>query len=145
MTVEELRNEPAQTPYAPMTLADLAGYLVGEAGGHARRWLLVLEFLEELQHETVERRLSLIAAEPDFVDRDRWDVLLGALCEYVAIRNDGRVPAWCTKPERLWCGRAWFLSDLPSVRACALSNSPASFRARGIFLEPEDLGRDGRL
>jgi hypothetical protein len=128
-------------PYSPMTLVDLAIHL--QAASEDRRWLLVLEFLEECQWVPAQERESLIAVEPSLVDQDRWDVMLGALAEYVALKSDIATPAWSAMSHRVWCGRAWFLSELKSVRASALSTSPASFRARGIFLEPRDLTRDG--
>jgi hypothetical protein len=124
-----------------MTLVELAAHL--RSADEAGRWLLVLEFLEECQWVAGPDRAAVIAEEPAVVDGDRWDVMLGGLAEYVALKSDIPTPPWSALPYRLWCGRAWFLSELNSVRASALSTSPASFRARGIFLEPRDLTRDG--
>jgi hypothetical protein len=133
--------QPAKLEYQPLTLEDLARLLAGTA--EPQRWMLVLEFLEQCLWADQATRRALIDAEPPLIDNDRWDVLLGAVCEYVARSSGIATPAWSASPIRLWCGRIWFLSDLQSVRASALATSPGPFRARGIFLEPRDLTRDG--
>ena len=133
----------AEVGYRPMSLTDVANALRACDDTYAVQWVVISEFLEELRDEDSESRAALIASEPPLVDGAKWDVFLGALAEYVAIRSGISVPAWCVQPHRVWCGRAWFLSSLHSVQACALATSPASFRARGIFLEEQDLLRDG--
>lgn len=138
-----LRQADTEVGYQPMSLTDVANGLRAADDTYAAQWVLISEFLEELRDEDSESRAALIAPEPPTVDGAKWDVFLGALAEYVAIRSNISVPAWSVRPHRVWCGAVWFLSSLQSVRACALATSPASFRARGIFLEEQDLLRDG--
>jgi hypothetical protein len=127
------------------TLADLSRSLVDHADDFDTQWLLVLDFFEGMHQTAPEARGALLVDRPVLVDGDRWDVFLGAMAEHHAIRSESEVPAWSNEPGHRWCGRMWFLSDLPSQKLWALAWSPASFRARGIFLHPDELTRDGVL
>lgn len=119
-----------------MTLVDLAGHLVA-VGDDGHRWRLVAEFLEEYQHEAVAARVALLAAEPPNVGDHRWDVLLAALAEHLAARDDRGAAAW-TAARRL--DVFWFPFNTAAARVDAIVHAPASFRRRGIFLAPQELG-----
>jgi hypothetical protein len=157
-------NRVSAVAYQPMTLGDLAIHLSGTAD-HERRWRLVLEFLEEFSHEEpssgdlnpnppevehdhvgpaadfVKGRVRLLAAEPPSCGDARWDALVAAIAEHLSWADGSVAPAWCIKPNLMWFGKVWFVDPLPSSQAWALAHSPASFRRRGIFLHPDDLGR----
>jgi hypothetical protein len=49
--------------YRPMTLADLAGFVVRESQDEVR-WKLVWEFLEEYRWEPPDRQPGLVRDEP---------------------------------------------------------------------------------
>ncbi len=126
------------TPYAPMPIGVLAERLRDTPTDDAR-WTHVMEFLEEFRHESADAHVKLLADEPTSVGDDRWDVFLGALGEHLAFAEGHAIPPWTMTPSHRWCGRAWFVSELPTARVWALAHSPAAFRARGIFLHPDDL------
>ena len=126
------------TVYSPMTLAIL-GQRLRVTETDDLRWTDVMEFLEEFRHESREVRQQLLNEAPDETGDPRWDVFLGALAEHLALADEATVPAWACNPKHSWAGKAWFVSDLPTARVWALAHSPASFRARGIFLHPDDL------
>ncbi len=48
---------------------------------------------------------------------------------------------WCLSESKRFLERWWFPTDLPSVRATALVQSPAAFRRRGVFITEADLSR----
>jgi len=123
------------TPYRPMTLVELAGYL-SEAEADSDRWRLVAEFLEEHRHEPSDVRAALLVAEPPGTGDERWDVFLAALAEHLAAR-DGHAAADWAYGRRL--RQFWFPFDTPFARADALVHAPAAFRGRGIFVAPENL------
>jgi len=123
--------------YRPMTVAELAIH-IREAASPQLRWRLVREFLEEFKHEDPQSRQVLLTESPQTTSDARWDALLGAMTEHLAFHNTLRCPQWALD-ERSFLSTAWFLSDLPSVRAAAMETSPASFRRRAIFLERSDL------
>src|SRR5580700_6747943 len=116
--------------YRPMTLADLAGYLVRESDDDVR-WKLVWEFLEEYRWEPADIRLGLVAEEPPPTGDERWDVLLAALAAHLNAQLDLAPPPWA-EPRVLV--RPWFPSSLKVLRAQALVWAPASFRKHGVYI-----------
>ena len=118
-----------------MTLVELAGYL-SETAADSDRWRLVAEFLEEYRHEPPDIRATLLLAEPSGAGDERWDVFLAALAEHLAAR-DGHAAADWAYGRRL--RQFWFPFDTPFARADAIVHAPAAFRARGIFVAPQDL------
>ena len=122
--------------YRPMTLVDLARHLAA-AGGDRHRWRLVAEFLEEYRHEPAEERAALLADEPQCTGDERWDVFLAALAEHLATRDGRGVAAWAAD-RRL--AVFWFPFDSAAARVDAVVHAPASFRSRGIFVAPGELG-----
>lgn len=122
--------------YRPMTLVQLAGHLAS-ADDDSHRWRLVAEMLEEYRHEPVAQRPALLAAEPPSTGDERWDVLLAALAEFLAARDGRRAAGW-TDSRRL--AVFWFPFNSAAARVDAVVHSPASFRSRGIFVAPQELG-----
>ena len=123
------------TGYRPMTLADLAGRLARTADDKVR-WKLVWEFLEEYRWEPAEIQPSLLLDVPQLVGDERWDALLGALAEHLAVGHDLAAPDW-TEPRVL--RRPWFPAELKTQRAEALVAAPAAFRKHGVYLSARDL------
>lgn len=123
-------------PYRAMTLVDLAGHLVS-ADDDRDRWRLIAEFLEEFAHEPAGVRLALLADEPQGTGDERWDVFLAALAEHLAAR-DGRAAAAWAADKRL--AVFWFPFNSAAARVDAFVHAPASFRSRGIFVAPGELG-----
>ncbi len=122
--------------YRPMTLVGLAGHLA-TADDDRHRWRFVAEFLEEHRHELFEVRTRLLAAEPPATGDERWDVFLGALAEHLATRDGRGVAAWAAG-RRLQT--FWFPFNTAAARVDAVVHAPASFRSRGIFVAPGELG-----
>lgn len=133
MTAE---NQTSFAAYRPMTLVELAGHLA-RAGDDGHRWRLVAEFLEEYGHESAADRSALLAVEPPSSGHKRWDVFLAALAEHLAARDD-RGPAEWTSGRQL--ASFWFPFSTAAARVDAVVHSPASFRRRGIFIAPQELG-----
>ncbi|MBI3688734.1 MAG: hypothetical protein HY241_15615 [Actinobacteria bacterium] len=123
------------TEYRAMTLAGLAGHL-RRADDDRLRWRLVAEFLEEYRHEPLGERVGLLADEPRSTSDPRWDVLLAALAEHLAARDDRGAPVWAQSRH---LRQFWFPFDTWAARADALVHSPAAFRKRGIFVAPQEL------
>jgi len=128
------RSQPVA--YRPMTLVDLAGHLAA-ADDERHRWRLVAEFLEEYRHEPDAERTALLADEPPNTGDERWDVFLAALAEHLATRDGRGAAAWAAD-RRL--AVFWFPFDSAAARVDAVVHAPASFRSRGIFIAPEELG-----
>lgn len=128
--------KPQPVAYRPMTLVDLAGHLAA-AGDDGHRWRLVAEFLEEYRHEPAADRAALLADEPPSTGDERWDVFLAALAEHLATRDGRGAAAWAGE-RRLTV--FWFPFNSAAARVDAVVHAPASFRSRGIFVAPQELG-----
>jgi hypothetical protein len=77
--------------YQPMTLADLARFVAGEAEFDVR-WRLVVEFLKEYHQEPAGMRPQLLAGTPPGTGDVRWDALLAGLAENLAMRDGNAAP-----------------------------------------------------
>lgn len=131
----------AANPPAPVRLTEtLAGVArcacEGEDFRHAVR-----EFLDEFALRSDDRsRAGGIAERPESTGDPRHDAYLGALAEHLAAVHDLDRPAWSVEPDR-FLDRFWFLSDVPGFRAVSISQAPAAFRRRGIFVPERSLHR----
>lgn len=119
-----------------MTLGDLAVHL-GATNEDQHRWRLIAEFLEEYRHEPAAERRALLADEPLSTGDARWDVFLAALAEHLSTRDGRGAPLWAAS-RRL--AVFWFPFDSDAARVDAIVHAPASFRSRGIFVAPGELG-----
>jgi hypothetical protein len=68
------------------------------------------------------------------------DAYLAATAEELARKFRLSVPPWTSTPERA-LHRPWFASPLGSLRAVLILESPASFRARNLFVSANALDR----
>lgn len=121
------------------TLAAIAGWITA-ARGEPERFRITLEFVRAWNEDEPPPggREVLLADEPLASTDARWDALLGALAEHLARTAGLPVPAWALKPQR-FLDRPFFPISHRSVRTAALVASPAAFRRRGVFLDPESL------
>ncbi len=127
------------TTFTPMTIQHLAAYLADEPDAD-RRWLLLLEFLEEYEHEPVTGHRTLVEAEPPGTGDARWDALLAGITEWLAARDSYPAPTWVAKPERT-LGQPWSPHRLASLRRLAADNAPPEMRRHGVLIDPYDLAR----
>ena len=114
--------------YEPLTFAALARLLVDV--DDSRHWRLVAEFLKDYRWEPVNERFSLLDREPAGTGDERWDVLLGAIAEYLAARDGRGEPGW---GESRVLKRFWFPFNTRAARVDAIVHAPAAFRRRGRF------------
>ncbi len=119
-------------------LADVADDLIqSDDQTDSARMRYVFEFLRAAG-ETEHAVLLLIAREPRETGDPRFDALLAAVAEDLAVHAGVAPPAWVFKAGRTIDG-LWWASDLPSARAHALVHTPASYRRRGIMIDRHDL------
>ncbi len=123
----------------PRTLAEVAQST--SAGESFDRCLA--NFLDEFYFSPNENALSqppeLLA--PKFGDRGRvQDAYLAATAEFLASTNHFQIPSWVLDDERK-LHRPWFASELASLRAVLLVESPPTFRARNLFVSENALTR----
>ncbi len=127
------------TTFTPMTIQRLAAHVAHEADAD-RRWSLLLEFIEEYEHEPPTSRRSLIEAEPARTGDVRWDALLAGIAEWLAARDSVPAPTWVGRPERT-LPEPWSPHGLASLRRLAADNAPPEIRRHGVLIDPYDLAR----
>jgi hypothetical protein len=123
-----------------MTMADLARAVGRHIGDGQYVLRLCLQFVDDYREAAGYLRSTLLRTPPRSTGDPRWDAFLAALAEHLAYHDDLSVPQWVDRKSR-FLRRWWFLSDLPSVKAAALAESPAAFRRRGIFLTEDFFAR----
>ncbi|MHB2023554.1 MAG: hypothetical protein ACYCO3_09535 [Mycobacteriales bacterium] len=122
-----------------MTIQRLAAHLADEADTD-NRWLLLLEFLEEYEHEPASRRRPLAEAEPASTNDARWDALLAGIVDWLAARDGFPAPSWVETPERTLPAQ-WSPHQLASLRRLAAEHTPPEIRRHGVLIDPYDLAR----
>jgi len=127
------------TTFTPMTIQRLATHVADEADAD-RRWSLLLEFLEEYEHEPATNRRSLVEAEPARTGDVRWDALLAGIAEWLAARDSVPAPTWVGRPERT-LREPWSPHGLASLRRLAADNAPPEIRRHGVLIDPYDFAR----
>ena len=105
--------------------------------------LCLANFLDEFYAAPNESSLSespeLLA--PRFGDPGRvQDAYLAATAEYLAAAHHLSIPSWVLHETRK-LHRPWFASQLASLRAVLLLESPPSFRSRNLFISENALTR----
>lgn len=103
----------------------------------SRRLRLVFEFLRAADQDGHPLPL-LVAPVPALTGDRRFDALLAAIAEDLCVHSELVPPTWVLDEIRFLDG-FWWVTDLPSARARALVNSPASYRRRGVMLDRADL------
>lgn len=68
----------------------------------------------------------------------RFDALIAGLAEREARRAGVRVPLW-TKSDAYVLSEAWFVTDVPGLRAMIFRDSPPEFALRNVYLDPREL------
>ena len=123
--------------FQPMTLTSLARAARHHVADDETMLRLCLQFIDDFREADTVSQASVMEDAPPSTGDARWDAFLAALAEHLAYHGDLPIPRWVGRKGR-FLKRWWFLSDLPSVMASALAESPAAFRSRGIFVT-EDL------
>jgi hypothetical protein len=134
----DVELEPmAESGFRPMTLASVGRAARRHVADDETMLRLCLQFIDDFREADSASWVTLLEDAPPPTGDARWDAFLGALAEHLAYHGDLPIPRWVAHKRRS-LKRWWFLSDLPSVMASALAESPAAFRSRGIFVT-EDL------
>jgi hypothetical protein len=103
--------------------------------------LAIREFLDEFALRGDERsRADAIVEKPDPTGESRQDAYLGAMAEHLAVTHGLERPPWSVEADR-FLSRFWFVSEVPGFRAISVSQAPAAFRRRNVFVPERSLHR----
>lgn len=70
----------------------------------------------------------------------RYDAMLAALAEELAMHHDLLVPPWASTPEK-FLRPCWFVSPYPAQRTIAFREAPGPYAIRGVFIARRSLER----
>lgn len=82
------------------------------------------------QQEELERGVGLTGT--------RWDALIAAMAEQLALTHDLPVPAWVDEPER-FLDETWVLAQGPTARQYCLMFAPGPFLRHGAVPDPDEF------
>ncbi len=123
----------------PKTLAEVAQ--LAAAGDSFDRCLA--NFLDEFYGAPAATALSptpeLLAPQLGELGRVQ-DAYLAATAEHLACAHGFPIPAWVGTEDRK-LRRPWFASQMASLRAVLILESPAAFRSRNLFISENALTR----
>jgi hypothetical protein len=124
----------------PATLAEVADRLRrGEAIEKA-----LAEFLDEFYSANdSDSAYGMLVDEPPDTNDVRFDALLAAVAEYLAIQYvRNRAPKWVSHPKRI-LREPFFTStsNAPAMKEWLVHSSPAEFKSHNIFTESRPLRR----
>ena len=91
-------------------------------------------------HGDHDAQAAALADDPGRTGDDRVDAFLGGTGEHLARRWRLPIPAW-VRQDFHYLGSPMFVPDEDAVRGYLLGASPASFRARLIFVGSDPLQR----
>ena len=80
----------------------------------------------------------MITAEPPSTGDTTWDVFLGGLAEWVAVRYGEPVPGWAHNDTR-YLQRGWWVTEMESMHAWEYAGTPVSFQSRGVYIHRDSL------
>lgn len=138
--VREMNASCTDKRFRPTSIRDAvrAGEEFGDPDSFVR------EFLDEFYLATdAAMRGRMIEEEPPLVADGRANAYVAAVAEHLAMRWHLPIPAWTGSRER-FLRRAYFPAGLESLKATLITESPAAFRRRMIFVEMDPLYRPRR-
>jgi hypothetical protein len=104
----------------------------------------IVQLLDDYSHDLARAGASVASQrfnrEPPVTRSPEVDAALAALAEYLARRDNWRLPPWARKPGR-YSAKWWFVTPLRGMHPTALQESPPSFRTRGVFITAGALSR----
>ena len=132
-----LASHPPTAERLTQTLAGVAQRtLAGEDFHRAVR-----EFLDEFAlRGDKSSRVDAISEKPLLTGEPRQDAYLGALAEHLAAMHGLERPSWSVEADR-FLPRFWFVSEVSGFRAISISQAPAAFRRRNVFVPERSLHR----
>ena len=119
---------------------------IDSAWGDDERYRTLISDLPRRFHQSGRGRQEFTLAESPRLTGTKWDRLLAAVAEYIAICHDHPVPGWCDEPERslkvYWMSLPYSARGFPAgstatppMHSCVMASSSAaanSGSAKGI-------------
>ena len=116
--------------------SSIAVALKVESGGFESWKVHFMDLVDEFRR-TLDPRLILL---PPHSSLDiRLQALLASIVSALCQELNMEIPDWAER--RCYLHSPWFVSEMESLKACALSESPLAFRRNNIFVQDNFLSR----
>lgn len=118
-------------------------HTIDNARNDDERYRMIVRDLPRRFHSASRDRQAYALAEAPRLTGTKWDALLAATAEHIAILHDHPIPPWCDEAAR-FLDIPWVPSALPGVnRPCYWIDSPGAFLRHGALPDPWDLDARG--
>lgn len=126
--------KPMPVRIRPLCLHDLATAIAAPWNDGALERVTMHDLPRRFHGSSRERQASVLSERPA-VTGTRWDALLAAMVEHLAVLHGHPIPAWVEEPER-FLATTWLVSDIRSIQDRARAYCPAAFIRHGALPDP---------
>ena len=109
--------------------------------GYCER-LLIRDLPRRFHQLTRELQVAALEGYVEVTPYPKWDALLAAIVEHIAILHAHRPPDWTQEPER-FLEIPWVIPTLPSIARRAVLGASAVFIKHGVFPDPREFDKRG--
>ncbi len=107
------------------------------------RYRMIVRDLPRRCHSSSRDRQTYALGAAPRLTGTKWDVLLAAVAEHIAIIHNHPIPDWCDEPER-FLDIPWLPAKLGGLdMARSWIDSPGAFIRHGVLPDPLDLNARG--
>lgn len=143
----ELTRRSLREPLPPEPYWRVAQYAdtIENAWDDDERYRMLISDLPRRFHQSSRGRQEHALAAAPRLTGTKWDSLLAAVAEHIAICHDHPVPDWCDAPERFlkiyWMPLPVFGKGFPGM---VYRDTPGAFLRHGVLVADRELGdREG--
>ena len=136
-----------QEPLPPERWWSVAQYAdtIDNAQSDSERYRMLISDLPRRFHQASRDRQQYALAEPPRLTGTKWDALLAAVAEHIAITHNFPVPDWCDDPKRslkiFWMPLPVYGKGFPGM---VYRDTPGAFLRHGVMVGDFELGeREG--
>ena len=134
-------------PLSPEPYWRVAQYAdtIDNALSDSERFRMLLSDLARRFHNSSRDRQEYALREPPRLTGTKWDALLAATAEHIAITHSHPVPDWCDDPERS-LKIYWIPLPVFGKRFAGMicRDTPGAFLRHGVMIGDQELGeREG--
>ena len=104
--------------------------------------LLIRDLPRRFHQLTHELQIEALKDYVPLTGHAKWDALLAAVVEHIAILHNHRPPDWTQEPQR-FLELPWVIPSFPSIARRAVLGASAVFIKHGVFPDPWEFDKRG--
>ncbi len=139
-------GEPPRLTIAQIAREALVGSRKSSKMGNEAFGFALRNFLDDFYAVTKKGKRAAMSEEPSELrsglkDGGVADAYLAALANHLAATYNISRPAWAHTGGKRYPDKPWFALNSPEARVWLLTQSPAAFRERDLFISEDALSR----